>query len=387
MLEASFRDKKFFLSNMYPAPILFNGVNYSCSESAYRGEKCLYEKDKVKVSNMNGFEAKRFIKTAPKKELLSEEKIKLMYEILCVKFNSHKDLLFKLSEIPDEELVEYNSWGDKFWGVDIESKEGKNILGKLLQKIKRDNSEYKTLKIVSASRRTDIPAFHSKSFVEKTLPTLAKNNFVVFWTKDFSSMMKYLDILKDTLENNFYVQFTLTGYDKDIEPHLPEKFSYLVDVFQRLSDSIGKNRVVWRYDPIFLSEKYNYEYHINTFKRLFDSLSEYTTECTVSFIDVYEKLLDKGFNSVPLSVQNRMLNEFLEINQGKLKLSTCAESILVKGVEKSHCISAERISEIVGYKIENVKDKQQRKECGCIPSVDIGKYGTCSHGCLYCYAN
>ena len=158
--------------------------------------------------------------------------------------------------------------------------------------------------ILSVSRRTDIPAFYSKCFFNglKEGYFLVKNpmnayqisrveinpsviDCIVFWTKNPKPMLKQLDHLKGY---NYYFQFTLTPYDKSLEPNVPRK-KYIIDTFVELSERIGKEKVIWRYDPIILTDIYTKEYHYKWFEYLADKLCDYTDKCVISFLDLYKK--------------------------------------------------------------------------------------------------
>lgn len=161
--------------------------------------------------------------------------------------------------------------------------------------------------ILSASRRTDIPNYYSEWFINRiregflyvrnpmNAHQVSKINLspdvidcIVFWTKNPINMLGKLEELKPYM---YYFQFTLTGYGRDVEPNLPHKREALIPTFQRLSEQIGKERVIWRYDPIFLSDRYTVEYHIKAFEEIVASLAGYTDKVVISFIDFYKKTM------------------------------------------------------------------------------------------------
>ncbi len=264
--------------------------------------------------------------------------------------------------------------------------------------------------ILSASRRTDAPSYYSEWFFNriKERYVLVRNpmnyhqvsridlspdvvDCIVFWTKNPIPMLPKLERLQDY---NYYFQFTLTGYEQDVERNLPSKKEVLLSAFQRLSKEIGREKVVWRYDPIFFSEKYSMEYHCRCFAELAEELAGYTEKCTVSFMDSYKnterniKVLN--YVSDTYAMQEELLQRFVEIaGKSGLYIDTCAEAgdFEKLGVKHAHCIDKERIERIIGCRINVDKDTNQRKECGCVSSIDIGAYNTCKNGCLYCYAN
>ena len=159
--------------------------------------------------------------------------------------------------------------------------------------------------ILSVSRRTDIPNYYSEWFYNrvkegflyvrnpmnahqiseiKITPDVV--DCIVFWTKNPSPMMKRLDEIKNY---KYYFQFTLTGYGNDVEVNLPNKKTKMIPVFQELSEKIGREKVIWRYDPIFFSDRYTKEYHLKAFKSIAEALRGYTEKCVISFVDIYPK--------------------------------------------------------------------------------------------------
>lgn len=263
--------------------------------------------------------------------------------------------------------------------------------------------------IISCSRRTDIPAFYGdwffnrihEGFVLVRNPMNAKQvrrvsllpadvDCIVFWTKDPEPLLDRLQHLKDY---NYYFQFTLTPYGKDIEPNLPLK-TEIVDTFLKLSVKIGKKRIIWRYDPILLTENINIEYHIEHFARMVQRLSGHTEKCIISFIDMYRHLQSKRFNLPfrPLdeSKMRTLAEKIVAIASAhNIKVETCAEKIDLTnlGIQHGRCVDDRLIAELTGINLKIAKDKNQRELCGCVTSVDIGEYNTCRHQCVYCYAN
>lgn len=214
---------------------------------------------------------------------------------------------------------------------------------------------------------------------------------IVFWTKNPTPMLTHLEELEDY---TYYFQFTLNAYGPDVERHLPSKNKIIIPTFQNLSKEIGKEKVVWRYDPIFFSEQYSMDYHCKYFEVLASKLADYTEKCTVSFVDLYRnternvKRLNIVKDTHEMHVE--LLQRFVEIaKEYGLYIDTCAEigDFHELGVEHAHCIDRERIERIGGFKLNVDKDTNQRAECGCVASIDIGAYNTCKNGCLYCYAN
>lgn len=264
--------------------------------------------------------------------------------------------------------------------------------------------------IISASRRTDIPAFYTEWFLRRideqyllvrnpmNIHQVSRINLspdvidgFVFWTKNPVPIMPHLHKLE---KYPFYFQFTLTAYDRDVEPGLPSKNEILIPAFQSLSKRIGREKVVWRYDPIFFNQRYTPEYHCRYFRILATKLCDYTEKCTVSFIDMYRntekntQVLDIARDTT--EQRQELMYQFSEIaKQYGLIIDTCSEidDFSICGIKHACCIDKERFERIGKYKLEVKKDSNQRAECGCIASIDIGAYNTCRNGCLYCYAN
>jgi DNA repair photolyase len=263
--------------------------------------------------------------------------------------------------------------------------------------------------IISCSRRTDIPAFYSdwffnrlrEAFVLVRNPMNARQvrnvslapadvDCIVFWTKNPAPMLDRLHLLQDF---NYYFQFTLTSYDKSIEPHLPPK-TEILDSFLNLADKIGAKRVIWRYDPILLSPDVDIDYHIQHFADLAKRLSGHTERCVISFLDMYRHLQSTSAGlsiRPPDEAEIRILaEEIVQIaDSHNIKVETCAEKIDLAnlGIEHGKCIDDRLIAELAGTNLQVAKDKYQRELCGCVASVDIGEYNTCRHSCQYCYAN
>ena len=263
--------------------------------------------------------------------------------------------------------------------------------------------------IVSVSRRTDIPAFYSEWFfnrlkegfvyvqnpmnpkqVSKIILSPETVDCFVFWTKNAKPMLNHLDELKDY---NYYFQFTITGYKEDVECGVHKKIE-IIKTFKELSRKIGRERVILRYDPIFLSEEYTIDYHVKAFKKLCSQLDGFTDRCVISFIDLYKKT---ERNTKSLNIVNMTMDDIYEIaekfsniaKEHNINIETCSEGFdLTKyGIKKGKCIDDNVISKIIGYEVNAKKDDTQREVCGCVKSIDIGQYNTCRHHCLYCYAN
>lgn len=261
--------------------------------------------------------------------------------------------------------------------------------------------------IISVSRRTDIPAYFSQWFlnrisdgfvyvrnpmnyhqVSKVKLTNDVVDCIVFWTKNPAPMIKNIKKLDGF---NYYFQFTLTPYDELIEANLPDK-EQIISTFIELSQIIGKEKVIWRYDPIILTENLTIDYHIEKFRYLLTKLGTHTEKCIISFLDIYsntKKSMEK-LNLKPISEKDMRIigAEFVSLaSKYNVKLETCAEKIDLQdlGISNGKCIDDKLISKILNQKLDVAKDKNQRQECGCITSIDIGMYNTCMNNCSYCY--
>lgn len=265
--------------------------------------------------------------------------------------------------------------------------------------------------IISASRRTDIPSFYSVWFMNRLREGcfLTRNpmNFgqiskipvspecvdgIVFWTKDPKNMMPHLTEL-EMLGYPYYFQFTLTPYGKDVECNLRDK-SKIIRTFQALSLRVGKERMVWRYDPIIINDRLTLSYHIDNFERICRELCGYTGQCMISFVDIYPKLNKRVKTSLLREITALEMQEIAKSfsvigRRYRIEIRTCSEHIDLAdyGVESGSCIDRRIMEEICGHSVSARADRNQRGQCGCIQSVDIGAYNTCTHGCVYCYAN
>lgn len=264
--------------------------------------------------------------------------------------------------------------------------------------------------ILSVSRRTDVPNYYFDWFVNRikdgylyvrnpmNVHQISKIDIspevvdcIVFWTKNPANMLDKLEYLRDY---PYYFQFTLTGYGKDIEPNLPNKRKELIPTFQKLSERIGKEKVIWRYDPILVNQKYTMDYHLKAFEEIAENLADYTEKVVISFVDLYAKTQrntkDLAIRTLSNEEMFHLAAEMAQItSKHNLIIESCAEQIDLQkaGVQHGSCIDKKLIEKILGCKLIGEKDKNQREECGCFESVEVGTYNTCLNGCKYCYAN
>ena len=262
--------------------------------------------------------------------------------------------------------------------------------------------------IISASRRTDIPAFYSDWFFNriKERYVLVLNPYnskmisrisldpavvdcIVFWSKNPAPMLEKLDKLK---EYNYYFQFTLNPYGPEIENHLPI-ISKRIDTFKRLSDRIGKEKVIWRYDPVLTNETYTPGFHKEKFAEIAYELKEHTEKCMLGFIDHYQHIRTavSRFNIQPLlkaDIEEMTASFKKTVDTCSILLDTCTVKVDLThlGIPDGLCIDNQLVERITGYPISVRKDKNQRDICRCAESIDIGTYESCLNGCIYCYA-
>ncbi len=263
--------------------------------------------------------------------------------------------------------------------------------------------------IISVSRRTDIPAFFSDWLLKRieegyayvrnpmnphqiSRVSLAPEvvDCIVFWSKNPAPMLEKLGRLEGYA---YYFQFTLNAYGRDMEANLPS-LEERIETFRRLSQRLGRHRVIWRYDPVIVNGRYPLDWHRERFGYLADELWDYTEKVTISFIDLYPKIAgaarEKEIRGLSRDEKETLAESFADIAHAhKLAIDTCAEDIDLEafGIDHARCIDDRLVSRLLGCALDIGKDKNQRSACGCAASIDIGLYNTCQNGCAYCYAN
>ena len=261
--------------------------------------------------------------------------------------------------------------------------------------------------ILNTGLRTDIPGFFSEWFYNRiddgfvyVRNPYAKNQIysyrldpelidcIIFCTKNPKPMFENLEKID---KFNQYWHITITPYEKEIEPNIPP-MNDVLESFKYLSKKLGKENVTLRYDPIFINEKYTLEKHIESFEYIINSLSGYTTEAIISFIDLYEKTKRNFPKAIEVTKDERLKlgKEFAQIGKkNNITIKTCVEgSELDKfGIDSSGCMTKEVIERAINKNLNVPKQKARNGECYCLLNNDIGEYNTCNHGCLYCYAN
>ncbi len=255
--------------------------------------------------------------------------------------------------------------------------------------------------------RTDIPAFYSRWLINRIREgyVLVRNPYspssvtryainpsvvdlIAFCTKNPLPMLDYMDHLEPYAQ---YWFVTITPYEKEIEPNVPDKEN-VIRAFCCLSDMLGKKCVAWRYDPVFISEKYSLDFHLEAFEKMAFALSGYTETCVISFIDIYRKVRCNFPQAKEVSKAERLIigSAFAEIGRKYgMRIKACAEGTELEdcGVDCRGCLTKETYEKAIGRNLILPKRNGQRKECACFFGSDIGSYDTCKHLCAYCYAN
>ena len=272
--------------------------------------------------------------------------------------------------------------------------------------------------IISASRRTDIPAFFMRWFLNRLEKgvvatqnpfnpkqireiTLTKDSVevIAFWTRDARNLLLNIDEIEKA-GIPFFVHYTITGYPRILEPHLPSLEAALT-IFRALSDRIGASRVIWRYDPVFVSSATPIERHKEIFSFIAKQLQNKTQRVVLSYMDFYAKtrkqlkLIDGlCFSDDEETIRKYMREDGLAsffartASDCGMKCVACAEPLFagIDGITPGACLDAAYLEQEFGHLSSLRKDRNQRPACACVQSVDIGAYHSCSFGCTYCYA-
>lgn len=262
--------------------------------------------------------------------------------------------------------------------------------------------------IINSGARTDIPAYYSDWFYNRIKEgyVLVRNPYYPEQVTKYLLSPEVVDVLAFCTKNpepmlarmeeiKHFPQFwfvTITPYGKEIEPCVPEK-EKVMEAFKRLSDIVGVQAVSWRYDPIFLNEKYTLDSHLEVFADMAANLKGYTNQCVVSFIDLYEKT-KRNFPEVKMvskAEQERLTEELVRIgNENGMTICLCCENEALQkyGADSSGCMTQAVLERAIGFSLAVPKTvKSPRAECNCVMGNDIGMYNTCGHACVYCYAN
>jgi len=269
-------------------------------------------------------------------------------------------------------------------------------------------------RIISVSRRTDIPAFYGDWFMhrlkegfagvvnpfggKKYIVSLRTQDVIcfVFWSKNFSPFIENLKII-DRLGYKFYFNYTVTGLPSIFESNVEKQSA--IETLKQLSRMYSPRHINWRFDPIILSKTYGRNFYIRAFEELASELAGYVERCYFSFVVEYSKVRRnfeeleraKGLRITDCSrdVKVELANELAAIAEsyGIRMFSCCGDYLINDGIKKAHCIDGGIIESLFFPDGLAYKEKPTRKECGCTQSTDIGTYDICPHGCVYCYAN
>jgi hypothetical protein len=265
-------------------------------------------------------------------------------------------------------------------------------------------------RIVSASRRTDIPAFYAEWFMQRvkkgfcTYPNPFRTNQIhrvsllpedvagfVFWTRHAAPMHPHLQTL-DRAGFAYYFLYSILGYPRTLEPRSPST-AIATKTFCELASRLGNERVIWRYDPVILTAELTPDWHRQNFRTIADKLYGKTTRVIVSIVDPYRKTQtrigkqDDGQVRYDIPAYCELLAELAELAAERdMQMQSCAEpELTVPGVQQAACVDAELLERLSGRKISHAHHRQ-RPGCLCHRSVDIGINNTCGFGCAYCYA-
>ncbi len=272
-----------------------------------------------------------------------------------------------------------------------------------------------SMKIISASRRTDIPAFYSDwlmnriraGYVKVMSPfsrrvscvNLKPENVlaIVFWTKNAQPLVRYVPELKNR-GYSMYFLYTVNNYPKDLEPHTPE-MRHNLRTIETISDQFDRQVIRWRYDPVLVTKGFSVDMCLDNFDFVCSKMKQYTRECIFSPCDFYRKTVRKMVgNGLEFWTPNndetiKMSSVMAEIASGHgVSLFSCAHDFLLgNAIGKAKCVDGGFISNLVQSEeaknaLRNLKTSKSRTQCACADSIDIGAYDTCLHECVYCYA-
>jgi hypothetical protein len=269
-------------------------------------------------------------------------------------------------------------------------------------------------RIISASRRTDIPAFYGDWFMarlkegfagivhpfggRKYTVSLRPQDVTcfVFWSKDFTPFIENLKTL-DALSYKFYFNYTVTGLPRVFEGNVDRRSA--IGTLKRLSEMYSPGHINWRFDPIIISSICGRDYFLEIFEKLASELAGFVERCYFSFVAEYGKVKvnfevlrkTSGVQVTPVGEEFKieLANELAAIaeSHGIRMYSCCGDYLLGEKIRKARCIDGEIIEELFFPEGLQYRQKPTRKQCGCTESTDIGTYDTCPHGCVYCYAN
>jgi hypothetical protein len=273
------------------------------------------------------------------------------------------------------------------------------------------------MQVISASYRTDIPAFYGEWFMRRVRagsvkyhnpygPQLVEVSLqpenvhaIVFWSKNYAPFLKHLDELNQRGLDHYF-HYSITGYPGDptlrpLEERVPQP-EQAIRIFHALATTSSPRHVQWRYDPIIFTPLTDADWHRHTFARLARALEGMTERCYISFLDIYDKVT-RNTRTLPPELQPydpppdeklALAQDLAVIGEGHgIALYTCAEDFAVGGlIRRGSCVDQDILDSLWPHKRRLLKLSSNRGKCGCYDSRDIGAYDTCPHGCVYCYA-
>ena len=276
--------------------------------------------------------------------------------------------------------------------------------------------------IISASRRTDIPAFYMPWFMNRLRAGSASypNPFngtvyevsllpedvhsIVFWSKYYGPLVDHIDELQ-ARGYRFICHYTITDAPRELEPHVP-RWEAAVEVFQALAERTSPRHVLWRFDPIVAMSDANqvpspsewggdFGEGLTRFRDLARALTGYTERCTFSFASYYGKVVRRmqqaniPYSDPPFAAKQAFIEQMADIADdcGITLFACCQDALVSERVHKAHCIDGDLLAQLFPDRPLISKANPTREQCGCVTSRDIGMYDTCPYGCVYCYAN
>ena len=243
------------------------------------------------------------------------------------------------------------------------------------------------------NRLEDGYAYSRNPFARENVYKLSLNpedvDCLLFCSKNYQPILKHIGDIDE--KYNILCNYTITAYGKDIELKVPS-INQSIKTLKQLSDIVGGNKILWRYDPILLTEKYTVEKHLETFEYMAEKISPLVYRCIFSFVDMYKKVEENMPEIIPLAEEDKvkLLKGIGEISERyNLYTQSCAtnESYEKYGIHAAGCTTREILEQAHGVVYKNVKGTGIRENCHCIPSRDIGAYNSCLSECKYCYAN
>ena len=211
---------------------------------------------------------------------------------------------------------------------------------------------------------------------------------IAFCTKN---PLPFIPLLNEIVDYRQYWHMTITPYGTDIEPYVPT-YASIIEGFKHISKQLNSQSMVWRYDPIILTNEYTVDFHCESFYKMAQALKGYTDTVVVSFLDIFDKVahnFPEGYRP-SLDVQTKIIKEFVSIaHSNNMNLKTCGEGDIFKelGASTEGCLTLDCYEKAWNIKLKAPKRAPARPECNCYLHGDIGAYDSCSHFCRYCYAN